>query len=70
MKQIARPFLRPRPPDAQPDPDLSQPGLLRDLVNRAGLTPIEEFDTSWAFEYPVDIEDPTAAIACRTSTTT
>jgi SAM-dependent methyltransferase len=26
MKEIARPFLPPRPPDAPPDPDLSQPG--------------------------------------------
>jgi hypothetical protein len=52
MKQIARPFLPPRPPDAPPDPDLSQPGLLRQLAAQAGLTPSEEFDTTWAFEYP------------------
>ena len=52
MKQIARPFLPPRPPDAPPDPDLSQPGLLRELAGRAGLTPTDEFDAAWAFEYP------------------
>jgi SAM-dependent methyltransferase len=52
MKQIARPFLPPRPPDAPPDPDLSEPGLLRELAAQAGLTPTEEFDTTWAFEYP------------------
>jgi SAM-dependent methyltransferase len=52
MKQIARPFLPPRPPDAPPDPDLSQPGALRALATRAGLTPESEFDTAWAFEYP------------------
>jgi SAM-dependent methyltransferase len=52
MKQIARPFLPPRPPDAPPDPDLSQPGLLRRLATEAGLTPDVEFDETWAFEYP------------------
>jgi ubiquinone/menaquinone biosynthesis C-methylase UbiE len=39
MKQIARPFLPPRPPDAPPDPDLAEPGLLRQLATEAGLTP-------------------------------
>ncbi len=52
MKQVARPFLPPRPPDAPPDPDLSEPGLLRTLAEQAGLTPESEFDTTWAFEYP------------------
>jgi SAM-dependent methyltransferase len=52
MKQVARPFLPPRPPDAPPDPDLSEPGLLLGLATKAGLTPDEEFDVTWAFEYP------------------
>jgi SAM-dependent methyltransferase len=52
MKQIVRPFLPPRPPDAPPDPDLSQPGLLRQLATKAGLRPESEFDATWAFEYP------------------
>jgi SAM-dependent methyltransferase len=52
MKQVARPFLPPRPPDAPPDPDLSQPGVLESLVVRAGLTPEAEFDVSWSFTYP------------------
>jgi SAM-dependent methyltransferase len=52
MKQIARPFLPPRPPDAPPDPDLSAPGALHALASRAGLAPESEFDASWAFEYP------------------
>jgi SAM-dependent methyltransferase len=52
MKRIARPFLPPRPPDAPPDPDLSQPGLLRELATNARLTPGEEFDVTWAYEYP------------------
>jgi SAM-dependent methyltransferase len=52
MKQIARPFLPPRPPDAPPDPDLSQPGALHALAAQAGLTPQSEFDTTWTSEYP------------------
>jgi SAM-dependent methyltransferase len=52
MKQVARPFLPPRPPDAPPDPDLSEPGALHALATRAGLTPESEFDASWASEYP------------------
>jgi hypothetical protein len=52
MKQVARPFLPPRPADAPIDPDLSQPGLLRELASRAGLTPAHEFDATWALTYP------------------
>ena len=52
MKQVARPFLPPRPPDAPPDPDLSQPGALEALATQAGLTPKSEFDASWVLEYP------------------
>ena len=52
MKQLARPFLPPRPPDAPPDPDLSQPGTLHVLATQAGLTPESEFDASWVLEYP------------------
>lgn len=52
MKQIARQFLPPRPPDAPPDPDLSRPGALEALATQAGLTPESEFDTTWALEYP------------------
>jgi SAM-dependent methyltransferase len=51
MKAIARPFLPPRPPDAPPDPDLSQPGALEALAAQAGLTPESTFDTTWAYEY-------------------
>ena len=52
MKQLARPFLPPRPPDAPADPDFSQSGVLEALVTEAGLTPEDEFDTTWALEYP------------------
>jgi len=52
MKQLARPFLPPRPADAPPDPDLSQPGALEALATQAGLTPQSEFDTAWVLEYP------------------
>jgi SAM-dependent methyltransferase len=52
MKEIARPFMPPRPTDAPPEPDYSQPGVLEDLAAQAGLTPQDAFDTSWAFEFP------------------
>jgi SAM-dependent methyltransferase len=52
MKQVARPFLPPRPPDAPPDPDLSEPGVLAALVTEAGLRAESEFEATWAFEYP------------------
>jgi SAM-dependent methyltransferase len=52
MKELARPFLPARPPDAPPDPDLSQAGALEVLATQAGLTSDEEFDTTWVLEYP------------------
>jgi SAM-dependent methyltransferase len=55
MKQVARPFLPPRPADAPTDPDLSRPGVLRELAGAAGLTPDDEFDATWTFEFP-DVE--------------
>jgi SAM-dependent methyltransferase len=51
MKQIARPFLPPRPSDAPPDPDLSKPGALGELATQAGLTSETEFTTSWELAY-------------------
>jgi SAM-dependent methyltransferase len=54
MKTIARPFLPPRPPEAPPDPDLAQPGVLEALASEAGLTPDTSFDTAWAFHYRDD----------------
>jgi hypothetical protein len=61
MKQIARPFLPPRPPDAPPDPDFSQPGALEALAVEAGLAPVEAFASSWAYVYP-DQETLTRAL--------
>jgi SAM-dependent methyltransferase len=52
MKQIARPFFPPRPPDAPEDPDFSQPGALEALATEAGLTVEREFDSTWVIEYP------------------
>ena len=52
MKQVARPFLPPRPPDAPPDPDLSAPGALHALADQAGLSTEAEFDVTWPYEYP------------------
>jgi SAM-dependent methyltransferase len=63
MKVVARPFLPPRPPDAPPDPDLSQPGALEALAAAAGLTPETVFDTSWAFSYRDEAELGRALLA-------
>jgi SAM-dependent methyltransferase len=52
MKEIARPFMPPRPADAPPEPDYSKPGVLEELATQAGLTPESAFDTAWAYEYP------------------
>jgi SAM-dependent methyltransferase len=52
MKQIVRPFLPPRPPDAPPDPDFSEPGALEALAASAGLQPETEFKAAWTLEYP------------------
>ena len=51
MKEVARPFMPPRPSDAPPEPDYSKPGVLEELASQAGLTPETAFDSSWAFEF-------------------
>ena len=63
MKAIARPFLPPRPADAPPEPDYSQPGVLEDIAARAGLEPEDAFDASWAYEYPDEATMRRALIA-------
>ena len=63
MKEIARPFLPPRPADAPPEPDYSTPGVLEELATRAGLTPAPAFDISWAFEFPDEVTMRRALIA-------
>jgi SAM-dependent methyltransferase len=52
MKTVMRRFLPPRPADAPPDPDLSQPGALATLASEAGLVPESDFVTRWALHYP------------------
>ena len=52
MTKASSATTTPRPPDAPPDPDLSQPGALEVLATQAGLTPEIEFDASWVLEYP------------------
>jgi SAM-dependent methyltransferase len=54
MKAIARPFLPPRPADAQPDGDLSQPGAVEALAAEAGLAPEDAFESTWPLEYADD----------------
>jgi SAM-dependent methyltransferase len=52
MKEIARPFMPPRPTNAPAEPDYSQPGVLEDLAAAAALTPETAFDATWTLEYP------------------
>jgi hypothetical protein len=54
MKAIVRPFMPPRPPDAPPEPDYSNPGVLEDIAVRAGLEPESAFDSSWSYEFEDD----------------
>jgi SAM-dependent methyltransferase len=61
MKEIARPFFPPRPDDAPPEPDYSNPGTLEDIATQAGLAPEQGFDVTWAFELP-DQETMTRAL--------
>jgi SAM-dependent methyltransferase len=51
MKEVARPFMPPRPPQAPPEPDLSAPGVLEAIAVEAGLVPRSSFDLGWAYEY-------------------
>src|SRR5215210_2245304 len=51
MKEIVRPFMPPRPPDAPPEPDYAKPGVLEELASQAGLEAESAFDTTWALEY-------------------
>jgi hypothetical protein len=63
MKAVARPFMPPRPPDAPPEPDLSDPGVLERLASEAGLEPQSAFDISWAYEFPDEDELGRAMLA-------
>jgi SAM-dependent methyltransferase len=54
MKRIARPFFPPRPGDAPPELDFSQPGVLEEIAAQAGLTPEQTFDATWSFEFADD----------------
>jgi SAM-dependent methyltransferase len=63
MKEIARPFMPPRPADAPEEPDYSEPGVLEELADRAGLVPETAFDVTWAFEFPDETTMQRALIA-------
>jgi SAM-dependent methyltransferase len=51
MKAIVRPFMPPRPDDAPPEPDYSEPGVLEDIATRAGLDPETTFESTWSYEF-------------------
>jgi SAM-dependent methyltransferase len=63
MKAVVRPFMPPRPPGAPPEPDLAAPGMLEQLAGEAGLTPVDAFDLSWAYEFADDEELGRAMLA-------
>jgi SAM-dependent methyltransferase len=52
MKHAVGPFLPPPDPDAVRGSELWEPGVLEGIVSSAGLTPVDAFDCTWAFEYP------------------
>lgn len=52
MKEIVRPFMPTRPPDAPPEPDYAKAGVLEDIATQAGLTPEQAFDTTWSYQFP------------------
>ena len=60
MKEIVRPFFPPRPADAPPEPDYSEPGVLEDLATRAGLDPESDLRQHLALRVP-GRRDPAAA---------
>ncbi|HEY1286381.1 MAG TPA: class I SAM-dependent methyltransferase [Solirubrobacterales bacterium] len=51
MKEIVRPYLPPRPPDAPAEPELWRPGALEAVAVEAGLDPASTFDLRWAYEF-------------------
>jgi hypothetical protein len=63
MKAVARPFMPPRPGGAPPEPDLAAHGVLEGVAAEAGLTPIDAFDVSWAYEFVDDEELGRAMLA-------
>jgi SAM-dependent methyltransferase len=52
MKEIARRFAPPPPPDAPAPPRLWEPGVLERFASEAGLTPESVLDVAYAYEYP------------------
>jgi hypothetical protein len=57
MKEIARPLMSPPPPGAPPTPGpppFWRPGVLEEMAAEAGLTPVDAFDATWAYEYEDD----------------
>jgi SAM-dependent methyltransferase len=63
MKEVARPFLPPRPADAPAEPDYAEPGVLEELATGAGLTPEASFDASWSYEFSDEEELRRALVA-------
>jgi hypothetical protein len=52
MKEVVRPFMPPRPPDAPESPPLWKPGVLERIAEQAGLRPEGAFDMTYAISYP------------------
>lgn len=52
MKRALAPFFPPPDPGTPPAPALWEPGVLEDLADAAGLTPVDAFDVSWPYDFP------------------
>jgi SAM-dependent methyltransferase len=52
VKAVIRPYFPPRPADAPPEPDYSEPGVIEDIATKAGLDAESAFDSTWSYEFP------------------
>jgi SAM-dependent methyltransferase len=52
MKSALAALVPPPAPEPPAPPALWEPGVLEGAATLAGLSPSEEFDTSWAYEFP------------------
>jgi SAM-dependent methyltransferase len=54
MRPALAPFLPPPDPNAPAPPALWRPGVLEEMAEQAGLTPVDAFDATWAYDFTDD----------------